>query len=158
MDLAKDTPFDFYFMLPSCVPATYFETSGAVLGSADLHPLYKEPNVLGLAEVMNFPEVINCSDDMINKLYSTANIVADHESHLAEEVVQRLRRGMYVHIREGSVAKNLKELIKAASISNSRRICFCTDDKHIDDLIKNGSIDSSIKMAISYGLSPETAI
>jgi adenine deaminase len=182
MDLAKDTPFDFYFMLPSCVPATSFETSGAVLGSADLHPLYKEPNVLGLAEVMNFPEVINCSDDMINKLwdaksngfiidghcagftndmlnvYSTANIVADHESHLAEEVIQRLRRGMYVHIREGSVAKNLKELIKAASISNSRRICFCTDDKHIDDLIKNGSIDSSIKMAISYGLSPETAI
>lgn len=182
MDLAKDTPFDYYFMLPSCVPATSFETSGATLGSSDLHPLYKKPNVLGLAEVMNFPEVINCSDDMINKLwdaksngfiidghcagftndmlnvYSTANIVTDHESHLAEEVIERLRRGMYVHIREGSVAKNLKELIKAASISNSRRICFCTDDKHIDDLIENGSIDNSIRMAISYGLAPETAI
>jgi adenine deaminase 2 len=148
MDLAKDTPFDYYFMLPSCVPATYFETSGAILESSDLHPLYNEPNVLGLAEVMNYPEVINCSDDMINKLwdaksrglvidghcagftndmlnvYSTANISTDHESHLAQEVIEKLRRGMYVHLREGSVAKNLKELIKSASISNSRRICF----------------------------------
>ncbi|MDZ5035397.1 amidohydrolase family protein, partial [Clostridium perfringens] len=78
--------------------------------------------------------------------------------HPTEEVIDRLRRGMYVHIREGTVAKNLKELIKAASISNSRRICFCTDDKHIDDLILNGSINSSIRMAISYGLSPESAI
>ena len=182
MDLAKDTPFDYYFMLPSCVPATSFETSGAILGSSDLHPLYNEPNVLGLAEVMNYPEVVNCSEDMINKLwdaklkgliidghcagftndmlniYSTANISTDHESHLAEEVIEKLRRGMYVHLREGSVAKNLKELIKAASISNSRRICFCTDDKHIDDLITNGSMDSSIRTAISYGLAPETAI
>ena len=182
MDLAKDTPFDYYFMLPSCVPATSFETSGAILESSDLHPLYSEPNVLGLAEVMNYPDVINCADDMINKLwdaksngfvidghcagftndmlnvYSTANISTDHESHLAEEVIEKLRRGMYVHLREGSVAKNLKELIKAASISNSRRICFCTDDKHIDDLIENGSMDSSIRTAISYGLAPETAI
>jgi adenine deaminase len=182
MDLSKNTPFDYYFMLPSCVPSTSFETSGAILESEDLYPLYKEYNVLGLAEVMNFPEVINCSDGMINKLwdaksngfvidghcagftkdmlnvYATANILTDHECHTTEEVIDRLRRGMYVHIREGTVAKNLKELIKAASISNSRRICFCTDDKHIDDLILNGSINSSIRMAISYGLSPETAI
>ncbi len=182
MDLAKDIPFDYYFMLPSCVPATSFETSGAILGSEDLKTLYNEPNVLGLAEIMNFPEVVNCSDDMINKLwdaksmgliidghcagfnndmlniYATANISTDHESHLAEEVIEKLRRGIYVHLREGSVAKNLKELIKAASISNSRRICFCTDDKHIDDLIANGSMDSSIRTAISYGLAPETAI
>ena len=182
MDLAKDTPFDYYFMLPSCVPATSFETSGAILGSEDLHPLYKEPNVLGLAEVMNFPAVKNCSEDMINKLwdaktngfiidghcagftndmlnvYATANVSTDHESNLPEQVIEKLRRGIYVHLREGSVAKNLKDLIKVASISNSRRICFCTDDKHIDDLIKNGSMDSSIRTAISYGLAPETAI
>ena len=182
MNLAKDTPFDYYFMLPSCVPATSFETSGAILGSEDLHPLYKEPNVLGLAEVMNFPAVKNCSEDMINKLwdaktngfvidghcagftndmlnvYATANVSTDHESNLPEQVIEKLRRGIYVHLREGSVAKNLKDLIKVASISNSRRICFCTDDKHIDDLIKNGSMDSSIRTAISYGLAPETAI
>ncbi|MDZ5034821.1 amidohydrolase family protein, partial [Clostridium perfringens] len=105
MDLSKNTPFDYYFMLPSCVPATSFETSGAILESEDLYPLYKEYNVLGLAEVMNFPEVINCSDGMINKLwdaksngfiidghcagftkdmlnvYATAYILTDHECH-----------------------------------------------------------------------------
>ncbi|ASW43185.1 adenine deaminase [Clostridium isatidis] len=182
MDLSKNIPFDFYFMLPSCVPATSFETSGAILEKEDLFPFYKEKKVLGLAEVMNFPAVLNCDESMINKLwdakstgyiidghcagftnellntYATANILTDHEAVTADEVVERLRRGMYVHIREGSVAKNLTELIKAASINNSRRICFCTDDKHIDDLIFNGSIDKSIKMAISFGLSPETAI
>lgn len=182
MDLSKDIPFDFYFMLPSCVPATSFETSGAVLEREDLLPFYKEKNVLGLAEVMNFPAVLNCDENMINKLwdakstghiidghcagftndmlntYAAANILTDHESITADEVVERLRRGMYVHMREGSVAKNLKELIKAASIYNSRRICLCTDDKHIDDLIINGSIDTSIRMVISSGLLPETAI
>ena len=182
MDLSKNTPFDFYFMLPSCVPATSFETSGAVLESKDLYPFYKKDNVLGLAEVMNYPAVINCEEAMLNKLwdakskgyiidghcagftddmlnvYATANITTDHESCQANEVISRLRRGMYVHMREGTVAKNLKELIKVASIANSRRLCFCTDDKHIDDLIVNGSIDSSVKMAISYGLAPETAI
>lgn len=182
IDLAKNTPFDYYFMLPSCVPATSFETSGAILENKDLSPLYNEPNVLGLAEVMNFPAVANCNEGMINKLweaksngliidghcaglseeslniYGTANIFTDHEAISKEEVINRLRRGMYVHIREGSVAKNLKELIPAASIFNSRRLCFCTDDKHIDDLIENGSIDSSIREAISYGLPPETSI
>ena len=182
MDLSKNIPFDFYFMLPSCVPATSFETSGAVLESNDLYPFYKKDKVLGLAEVMNYPAVINCEEAMINKLwdaksngyiidghcagftddmlnvYATANIITDHESCHANEVISRLRRGMYVHMREGTVAKNLKELIKVASIANSRRLCFCTDDKHIDDLIVNGSIDSSVKMAISYGLAPETAI
>ncbi|WP_300379473.1 adenine deaminase [Clostridium sp.] len=182
MDLSKNNPFDFYFMLPSCVPATSFETSGAVLESQNLYPFYKKENVLGLAEVMNYPAVINCKEDMINKLwdaksngyiidghcagftddmlnvYATANITTDHESCEANEVISRLRRGMYVHIREGTVAKNLKELIKVASVANSRRLCFCTDDKHIDDLITNGSIDSSIKMAISYGLPAPTAI
>lgn len=182
MDLSKDIPFDCYFMLPSCVPSTSFETSGAILENEDLTPLYNEPNVLGLAEVMNFPAVANCNEGMINKLweaktndliidghcaglskgflniYGTANIFTDHEAISKEEVIDRLRRGIYVHIREGSVAKNLKELIQAASIFNSRRLCFCTDDKHIDDLIENGSIDSSIREAISYGLPAETSI
>lgn len=182
INLSNDVPFDFYFMLPSCVPSTSFETSGAVLKSKDLYQLYKNNNVLGLAEVMNYPAVINCEEDMINKLwdaksngyiidghcasftddmlnvYATANIITDHESCKANEVISRLRRGMYVHLREGTVAKNLKELIKVASIANSRRLCFCTDDKHIDDLIINGSIDSSVRIAISHGLAPETAI
>lgn len=180
--LSENIPFDFYFMLSSCVPATIFENSGAVLNSEDLLPLYNNPKVLGLAEVMNFPALLNCDEDMINKVwdarskglvidghgagfdtnmlnvYTTANIITDHECHTPDEVIDRIRRGMYVLIREGTVAKNLKELIKATSIANSRRVCLCTDDKHIDDLIENGSIDNSIKMVINYGLKAETAI
>lgn len=182
LKLSEGLPFNFFFMLPSCVPATSFENSGAILTSNDLSNLYSNAQVLGLAEVMDFPSVINCEEDMINKIYDaknlnlridghgaglnmealnaycTANIRTDHECHLKEEVNDRIRRGMYVLIREGTVAKNLKELIKVASIKNSRRLCFCTDDRHIDDLILNGSIDSSIRYAIKAGLNPETAI
>ena len=179
---SENIPFDFYFMLPSCVPATSFENSGAVLNSKDLNPYYNNDKILGLAEVMDFPSVLNCEEDMIEKLwnarennktidghaagftmdlintYATANIITDHECHTSEELVEKIRRGMYVLIREGTVAKNLNELVKGASPLNSRRLCLCTDDKHIDDIIKNGTIDNSIKMCIGHGISPETAI
>ena len=182
LNLSKNIPFDMYVMLPSCVPATTYENSGATLLAADLNPLYCHEKVIGLAEVMNFPAVLNGDDDMLQKLvdattkgyridghgasfdlnqlnaYITAGILTDHECHTAEEVIERLRRGMYVLMREGSVAKNLKDLIQVASISNSRRICFCTDDKHIDDLIREGSIDQAIKIAVNSGLKIETAI
>lgn len=175
-------PFDFYFMLPSCVPATSFENSGAVLNSSDLKPFYSNNKILGLAEVMDFPSVINCKEDMVNKLldaienkkiidghaagfsmdlinaYTTANIITDHECHTSDELIEKIRRGMYVLIREGTVAKNLNELIKGVSPLNSRRLCLCTDDKHIDDIIKNGTIDNSIKMCINHGIIPEIAI
>lgn len=182
MDLSENLPLDFYFMLPSCVPSTPFENSGAILNSLDLKPLYASKKVLGLAEVMDSPSVINCSQHMIDKLYdavknnsiidghgagfdidkinsyTAAYIKTDHECHTYEELIERVRRGMYVLIREGTVAKNLNELVKGASIHNSRRLCLCTDDKHIDDLLRNGSIDNSIKMCIREGLHPETAI
>lgn len=179
---SKNLPFDFYFMLSSCVPSTPFENSGAILNSEDLKTFYNNSNVLGLAEVMDYPSVSNCNDDMINKLYdaisnnaiidghgagldthsvnvySTANIKTDHECCNYEQLLDRVRRGIYVLMREGTVAKNLKDLLKGASIFNSRRLCLCTDDKHIDDLAKNGSIDTSIKMCIDSGLAPEIAI
>ena len=182
IDSAQNIPFDFYFMLPSCVPSTPFENSGAVLNSSDLKDFYSNSKVLGLAEVMAYPSVSNCNDDMINKLYdaisnnsiidghgaglnthsvnvySTANIKTDHECATYEQLVDRVRRGIYVLMREGTVAKNLNDLIKGASIFNSRRLCLCTDDKHIDDLAENGSIDTSIKMCIEGGLAPEIAI
>ena len=182
IDSAQNIPFDFYFMLPSCVPSTPFENSGAVLTSSDLKDFYSNSKVLGLAEVMDYPSVANCNDDMINKLYdaisnnsiidghgaglnshsinvySTANIKTDHECATSEQLIDRVRRGIYVLMREGTVAKNLNELIKGASIFNSRRLCLCTDDKHIDDLAHNGSIDTSIKMCIKGGLAPEIAI
>ncbi len=179
---SKDIPFDFYFMLSSCVPATSFESSGAILNSSDLKPYYENRNILGLAEVMNYPAVLNCEEDMIQKLwdakenngvidghcagfnndmvnvYATANIRTDHESVTYNELIEKVRRGMYVLIREGTVAKNLKDLVHGASIFNSRRLCLCTDDKHIDDLVMNGSIDNSIKLCVNNGLKSEIAI
>lgn len=136
INLSKNLPLDFYFMLSSCVPTTDFESSGTKLESEGLLPLYNNGKVLGLAEVMNAPAVLNCDENMINKIwdakekglvidghgagfdetmintYATANIVTDHECH------NGLRRGMYVLIREGTIAKNLKDLIKVASIAN----------------------------------------
>ena len=182
LNSSKGIPFDTYFMLPSCVPGTSFENSGATLLAKDLKDFYSNDKILGLAEVMDYPAVSNCEDNMIDKIYDAiinnkvidghgaglttmmintyrnANILTDHECINAEEALAKVRRGMYVLIREGSVAKNLKELLPAVNESNSSRFCFCTDDKHIDDMAHTGSINSSIVYAIKNGLSPETAI
>lgn len=182
IDASKQIPFDVYFMLPSCVPGTSFESSGATLLAKDLKNFYKNHKVLGLAEVMDYPAVSNCEENMIDKIYDaiicnkvidghgaglspmmtntyrSANILTDHECNNAKEALEKVRRGMYVLIREGSVAKNLKELLPAVNESNSNRFCLCTDDKHIDDIVLNGSINSSITYAIKSGLRPETAI
>lgn len=182
LDSSTEIPFDMYFMLPSCVPGTSFESSGATLLAKDLKKFYKNDKVLGLAEVMDYPAVSNCEENMIDKIYDainnnkiidghgagftpmmtntyrSANILTDHECNNAEEALEKIRRGMYVLIREGTVAKNLKELLPAVNENNSNRFCLCTDDKHIDDIANNGSINSSITYAIKTGLKPETAI
>ncbi|NBL54999.1 adenine deaminase, partial [Escherichia coli] len=96
---------------------------------------------------------------MMTNTYRAANILTDHECNNAEEALDKIRRGMYILIREGTVAKNLKELLPAVNESNSNRFCFCTDDKHIDDIAANGSINSSIIYTINNSnLNPETAI
>jgi adenine deaminase len=182
LDSSENLPFDFYFMLPSCVPATEFENSGATLNAEDLSPFYQQSRILGLAEVMNFPAVLNAEQDMIEKIldaqnnskkvdghaaglsandinvYMSAGIRTDHESTTAEEAKERLRRGMYLMIREGTVAKDLKQLISIVNERNARRCLFVTDDKHLDDLIDDGSIDHNVRLAIGSGLSPITAI
>lgn len=182
LDSSKDLLLDMYFMLPSCVPSTDFESSGASLYAVDLKKFYKNEKILGLAEVMNYPAVASADSDIVDKLldsykfnkvidghgaglnsmminsYRTANITTDHECISASEAIDKIRRGMYILIREGTVAKNLLDLLPAVNDSNSTRFCFCTDDKHIDDLVLNGSINSSIKTSINYGLRPETAI
>lgn len=182
LSLSQNSLLDFYFMLPSCVPATPFENSGAILKNEDLADLYNHPKVLGLGEVMDSLSVINLEDDMINKLltcinnnklidghcagfntdlinaYRAANVRTDHECSTEEEVIDKLRRGLYILIREGTVAKNLEDLIPLVNEKNSRRFCFCSDDKHIDELLKFGTIDSSIRKSIEIGLNPATAI
>jgi adenine deaminase len=182
LDSSKNLPFDFYFMLPSCVPATEFEHSGAILKAKDLLPFYQEARVLGLAEVMNFPAVQNSEHDMLDKImdakkfgkkidghaaglsandlnvYMSAGIRTDHESTTAAQAKERLSRGMYLMIREGTVAKDLQHLIPIVNDRNSRRCLFVTDDKHLDDLIRDGSIDHNIRLAIQSGIPPITAV
>jgi adenine deaminase len=182
LDSSKNLPFDFYFMLPSCVPATEFEHSGAILKAEDLQPFYHDPRVLGLAEVMNYPAVHNAELGMLDKIisakkygkkidghaaglsstnlnvYMTAGIRTDHESTTPAQAKDRLSRGMYLMIREGTVAKDLRQLISIVNEHNSRRCLFVTDDKHLDDLIRDGSIDHNIRLAIQSGISPITAI
>jgi adenine deaminase len=182
LDSSKNLPFDFYFMLPSCVPATEFEHSGAILKAKDLLPFYQEARILGLAEVMNFPAVQNSEHDMLDKImdakkfgkkidghaaglsandlnvYMSAGIRTDHESTTAAQAKERLSRGMYLMIREGTVAKDLQHLIPIVNERNSRRCLFVTDDKHLDDLIRDGSIDHNIRLAIQSGIPPITAV
>lgn len=182
LEQSEGLPLDVRVMLPSSVPATPFENAGAVLTARDLEPFYKHPRVKGLAEVMDFPAVYNGDEDMLKKVvsanrhhaiidghaagidanginvYRSAIITTDHECTTAEEALDRIRRGMYVLIREGSVAKDLKALIKAVTPANARRFLFCTDDKHLDDLVAEGSVDHNVRLAISEGISPLQAI
>ncbi|MBF0705048.1 adenine deaminase [Alkalihalobacillus hwajinpoensis] len=177
---SENVPMDIFFMLPSSVPSTSFENSGATLSAEDLKPFYEHSRVLGLAEVMDYPSVAHTSPSMMQKLfdaqnkkidghaaglhsnalniYKSAGITTDHECITAEEALERIKRGMYVFIREGSVAKNLKQLIPAVTERNARRFMFCTDDKHIDDLINEGSVDHNIRLAIQEGVDPLLAI
>ena len=182
LDDSENIPLDVLVMLPSCVPATPFEHAGARLEAEDLAPLFAYDRVIGLGEVMNAPAVLNGETAMIAKLrlaasrgklidghaaglppeainvYMAAGIRTDHECTTAEEALERVRRGMYVMIREGSAAKNLDDLLPAVNERNARRFLFVTDDKHLDELLEEGSIDHHVRRAIQKGLDPLLAI
>ena len=182
IESSRHTEMDIYFMLPSCVPATAFENSGAVLPAGDLRPLYGEPEVLGLAEVMDFPAVFAGDPDMSQKLadamamgaridghmagftidqvngYGVAGIATDHECDTALGLKERVRRGIYTFIREGTVCKDLVKMVSAVTPGNAPMLCFATDDKHLDDLVREGGVDASVRMAIGHGLDPAIAI
>lgn len=182
LDSSEGTLLDVFVMLPSSVPATSFEHAGAKLEATDLEPLFQHERVIGLAEVMDYVAVQAASESMINKLnlaqqfsgiidghmaglsaemvnvYRTAGIMTDHEVTTVEEAQERLKRGMYVLIRQGSVAKDLPNVIGVVNERNARRLLFCTDDKHLDDLVKEGSIDHNIRLAIKHNVDPKIAI
>ncbi|MCM3390117.1 adenine deaminase [Ureibacillus chungkukjangi] len=182
LDDAKNVEMDIYFMLPSSVPCTSFEHSGAVMKAKDLAPFLQYEEVLGLAEVMDFPAVLGSDSDMLDKLtlvqqanklidghgaglnkdqlrgYRAAGIRTDHECITAEEARERVKQGMYVFIREGSAAKNLVDLLPAVTPANARRFTFCTDDKHLDEIMKEGTINFAISLAIKNGMNPLQAI
>jgi len=167
-------PFKFHFGAPSCVPATFFETAGAIIDSNDINELMQHPEIYYLAEVMNYPAVIHQDAEMMRKIefaknskkpidghapgilgedlinYFAAGIQTDHECFTFNEAKEKLELGMKVLIREGSAAKNFEELIDLLE-DNYENMMFCSDDKHPDDLIL-GHINSLCKRAVSEGL------
>lgn len=181
MDDAADAPMEIMFAVSSCVPASPLETSGASLSAAELAPLFDDERVVALAEMMNFPGVIAGVPEVLEKVrlglarrlvdghapgvrgaaldaYAAAGISSDHECTTAEEAAAKLRVGMRVFIREGSAARNLEALLPLVNAANKHRFCFCTDDRHPDDLHEQGHIDHVVRSAIARGLDPVWAI
>lgn len=172
---SENIPLNVYIMLPSCVPATIFDESGAVLESEDLEPFYEHPRVLGLAEVMNYPGVLADDGEVMKKIaaakkrrlkvnghapllsgraldkYISAGIGDDHECSSFEEAQERIRKGQWVMIREGTSARNLDGLINLFDEPYAHRCILVTDDKHPADLLQNGHIDSIIRKAVRHG-------
>jgi adenine deaminase len=177
---AKDGPLSMFVMAPSCVPATHMETAGATLHSYDLAPFKSDAWVIGLAEVMNFPGVLEADPEVLAKIqafdgfpidghcpglsgrdlagYVAAGIGSDHESTTAEEAREKLRMGLTIFIREASNAHNLEALLPLVTADNQHRFCFCTDDRQPKDLMDQGHIDYMIRAAIERGLDPIRAI
>lgn len=180
MDSSKYNPLNTFFMLSSCVPATSLETAGSELRAFDLFPFLREKWVLGLGEMMNYPGVLNADSDVLDKLkivsekridghapgvtgknlnaYIAAGVQSDHECTTVEEAREKLRLGMHIMIREGSGTKNLKDLLPLVTKENERRILFCTDDRHPNDILEEGHIDHMVRTAIKNGIDPITAL
>lgn len=179
-EACKNIPLQVYMMLPSCVPATQFETSGFDLASYDLSFLIDAPEVLGIAEMMNYPGVLNCNKEVMSKLklgkskykkidghapnlsgkdlcaYVASGVMSDHECTTVKEAEEKLGLGMYVMIREGSAAKDLQALIPILKEGNTDRCILVTDDRHPTDL--KGHINDMIRQCVSAGVNPVTAI
>lgn len=179
---SEQQPMNIYFTLPSCVPATDLETSGAKLTADDLMHFMRNPRIVALAEMMNFPGVIHGDTEVLGKIetakihakpvdghapgltgsdlnaYIAAGISSDHECTTADEAKEKLMAGMYIMIREGTGAKNLKDLLPIVTPQAARRMMWCTDDRHPHDLMEEGHIDSMVREAIKTGLDPVVAI
>lgn len=178
---AARTPLDVRLMLPSCVPATPFETSGAVIDSKEIAKAFRGKRFFGLGEMMNYPAVAAGDEEVLAKIYaahSTGRITdghapemsgkalnsyivsgvrTDHECATAAEAEEKVSRGMYVLLREGSASHDLKNLLPAVNERNFRRFALCTDDRHADGLAAEGHIDHVLRMAVKYGLKGELA-
>ncbi|MBI5210241.1 MAG: adenine deaminase [Elusimicrobia bacterium] len=169
-----------YLMLPSCVPATHLETAGAELSGHDLALLLNDERVLGLAEMMNYPGVIHGAEEVLEKIriargkridghaplvtgkglnaYISAGIKSDHECTTVDEAREKLRAGMFIMIREGTAAKNLRALLPLVNSENSRKCLFVTDDRHLEDILSQGHMDHIVRSAIKLGVEPIRAI
>ena len=182
IEAAKETALDIRYMMPSCVPATNMENAGAVIEAEDMIPSFEENHVDGLAEFMNFPGVIHAEDSVLDKLlaaksrglridghspmvfakdlnaYAAAGISNDHECSTVEELKDRIARGMYVFLREGSVTQNLRTLLKGVTENNYQRCVLSADDLQAKTMLEKGHLDNSIRICIEEGVSPIRAI
>ena len=182
LEASAGLPVDIFFMLPSCVPATPLDESGAELSADELEPFYKEERVAGLAELMNSFGTVRADEEIIRKIqgansygkridghapfltgkdlnaYITAGVRSDHECSSAEEAIEKLKLGQYIMIREGTAARNLEALLPLFDDKYCDRCMLVTDDKHGSDLIDNGHIDYIIRKAIRAGKDPLNAI
>ena len=180
-EAAKNTPLEVKVMLPSCVPATAYETSGAHLSAADTEKQIREPYLWGLGEFMNAPGVLGRDGEALGKIeaahacgkivdghapaltgmplnaYIAAGIRTDHECDTPEEAAEKVAKGMYVHLREGSATRNVAAVCRAVNDKNFRRFLFCTDDRHAADL-RAGHINNALRVAVAAGLDPVRAV
>lgn len=178
---SKSVPLDVMLNLPSCVPATPFETSGATLAGKDIEKHIKNPEIFGLGEFMNYPGLINCDADVVKKAeaaisagkiidghapsvsgydlnaYLCCGISTDHECADEAEIEEKISKGMYVHIRHGSSTKNLSNA-RYMNEANMRRFILCTDDRHSADLKEYGHIDDALRRMVADGVNPVWAV
>ncbi len=178
---AKNVPLDIKIQLPSCVPATPFETSGAVLAGKDIEKHINDEYIFGLGEFMNYPGIVYCDPDVLKKAeaahaaakiidghapavygyelngYLCAGISTDHECVTKDEIEEKISKGMYVHIRHGSSTQNLGNA-KHINQKNMRRFILCTDDRHAADLKEKGHLDDALRRLVADGLDPVNAV
>lgn len=182
LDAASKSPLKIEYMMPSCVPATDFETAGAKIQAKDLVEPLKDERILGLAELMNFPGVIFRDPEVIEKImvtkeankpidghapgllgkdlnaYAYAGILGDHECSSLEEMDERLKCGMYVLLRQGSSCHDLERLFPGVNEKNYSRCLFCSDDRQAQTLVEKGHLNEHLQLAVSMGMDPLIAV
>lgn len=182
LQASQGLPLDVWFMIPSCVPATPQDESGAVLTAQDIAPYLTDPKVLGLAEMMNFPGLLAGDEDVLAKIaaaeacgkrvdghapglsgaalcaYAGSGVLSDHECSTAQEALEKLRLGQWIMIREGTAAQNLEALLPLLKEPFARRCLFVTDDKHPEDLLERGHLDFIVREAVRRGVDPILAL
>ncbi|HTO24832.1 MAG TPA: amidohydrolase family protein, partial [Gaiellaceae bacterium] len=178
LDASADLPLEIYFMASSCVPASDFESPRRALTIGDLEGLLRRTHVIGVAEMMNFPGVVNGAESELAKVrlsghvdghapglsgkklaaYASVGIRSDHEAATVEEGRERLRDGMWLLIREASAARNLEALIPLALEYGPSRIAFCTDDREPEHIADDGHINAMVRDAVALGVKPEDAL
>ena len=182
LDQTEWLPLSVFFMIPSCVPCTSFETSGAKLVATDMEPFLSHKRVIGLGEVMDYVSVVSGDGEMLDKLklferrpidghapllsgddlnaYCIAGPRTDHECSTYDEIFEKMRKGMRIHIRVGSACRGMEELIRKVADNKlpTRRMLFCTDDKHLEDIEREGHINYILRRAVANGIPPIEAI